>query len=80
MEQPRILFGGINLKFTHATEAEKFLNGKFLTDSQTLRGLMEVLNGELSPDFIPPEASPEYRKNLAKGLFYKVLFYYLILD
>ena len=34
---------------------------------------MEMLHDELQPDHVLPNYSPEFRKTLAEGLFYKFL-------
>lgn len=66
-----IYYGGINPQFMHATNTEKFLVGKNLYDNKTLQDALAVLKGELNPDEILPDFSPEYRKGLALALFYK---------
>ncbi|XP_008214986.2 indole-3-acetaldehyde oxidase [Nasonia vitripennis] len=73
LEQPNIIFGGISAKFFHASETEKYLKGKVLLDSNTLKNALSTLGNELKPDLILPEASPEYRKKLAQALFYKFI-------
>ncbi|KAF6204368.1 hypothetical protein GE061_002709 [Apolygus lucorum] len=71
LEKPRIIFGGIQPKFVHASNSEDFLVGKKLTDENTLKGVLNVLEKELDPDYILPDASPEYRRGLALSLLYK---------
>uniref|UniRef100_A0A240PL19 FAD-binding PCMH-type domain-containing protein n=1 Tax=Anopheles epiroticus TaxID=199890 RepID=A0A240PL19_9DIPT len=66
-----ICFGGIDPKFTHALKTEEFLKGKNLLTNETIQGALKTLASELSPDWVLPDASPEYRKNLALSLFYK---------
>ncbi|XP_050092812.1 uncharacterized protein LOC126575867 [Anopheles aquasalis] len=66
-----ICFGGINPQFTHATKTEAFLRGRNLLTNDTVQGALKVLAEELTPDWVLPDASPEYRKNLALSLFYK---------
>lgn len=73
MEKPRILYGGINPTFFHATKTEAFLNGKCLGDINVLHKAMEVMEEEIQPDYHPPDAVPQYRKTLAKNLLYKVI-------
>lgn len=71
VESSRICFGGIDPSFIHATNTEKSLQGKNLYTNETLQSAISYLNSELNPDWILPDASPEYRKNLAISLFYK---------
>ncbi|XP_058120344.1 xanthine dehydrogenase/oxidase-like isoform X1 [Anopheles ziemanni] len=66
-----ICFGGINPQFTHAAKTEAFLVGKNLLTNDTVQGALNALKDELNPDWVLPDASPEYRKNLALSLFYK---------
>ncbi|KAL1373969.1 hypothetical protein pipiens_005053 [Culex pipiens pipiens] len=66
-----LCFGGINPKFTHATQTEKFLAGKNLFSNDVFQRALKTLSNELNPDWVLPDASPEYRKNLALSLFYK---------
>ncbi|XP_059486225.1 uncharacterized protein LOC132202920 isoform X2 [Neocloeon triangulifer] len=69
--QPRIVIGGINPEFTHATNIETFLTGKSLTENSTIAAALAELGRQLLPDRVLPDASVEYRKNLAQALFYK---------
>lgn len=55
----------------HAKQTEEFLQGKNLFDESVLNGAYQVLMEELQPDTHLLDASPEYRKQLALGLFYK---------
>ncbi|KAL9703064.1 hypothetical protein quinque_006582 [Culex quinquefasciatus] len=71
VESARICFGGINPKFTHAVATENLLIGKNLFDNNTLQAALGTLANELDPDWILPDTSIEYRKNLAVSLFYK---------
>ncbi|CAG2057499.1 unnamed protein product, partial [Timema podura] len=57
----------------HAIDTEKFLIGKSVLDEQVLQGALSTLDAELLPDYISPDAVPEYRKGLAKALFYKFI-------
>ena len=54
--------------------------GKTLTDPNTLKGALKNLSNEIKPNSPPASASPDYRKNLALSLFYKVLISYFILS
>lgn len=76
VKSARIVIGGIEPEFVHATKTEQFLVGKNLIDNGTLQGALEKLNEELKPDFVLPDADPVFRKNLAMSLFYKVSFNY----
>lgn len=69
----RICFGGISPEFIHATETEKYLIGQNLFEDNIIKELFKILNNELKPDWILPDPSPEYRKLLSNGLFYKFL-------
>ncbi|XP_058459564.1 uncharacterized protein LOC131435563 [Malaya genurostris] len=71
IESATVCFGGINPKFTHATATEKFIAGKNLFENETFQSTVRILSNELAPDWVLPDASPEYRKNLAISLFYK---------
>lgn len=55
----------------HAKQTEEFLRGKNVFDASVLTGAFQVLSEELQPDANSLDASPEYRKQLALGLFYK---------
>lgn len=69
----KLCFGGIDENFIHAHKAEAFLVGKDPFANTTLQGALNVLKDELKPDYAPPDATPEYRKNLAMSLFYKFM-------
>lgn len=66
-----ICFGGITPEFVHAKKAEAFLIGKNLYENDILQETLHCLISELNPDWVLPDASPEYRKKLAAALFYK---------
>lgn len=67
----RICFGGINPKFTRAFGTESFLIARNLYEKDTLKEALASLSDELNPDWVLPDASPEYRQNLALALFYR---------
>lgn len=67
----RICYGGIAPNFTHATATENILIGTDLYTNQTLQLALNCLLSEVNPDWVLPDASPEYRKELAAALFYK---------
>lgn len=71
IQSARLCFGGINPEFVHASETEKFLTGKDLYTNETLQEALRILTSEIKPDWVLPDASPDYRKNLAASLFYK---------
>ena len=56
----------------HASNTESYVNGKNLLDREVFRTALKILDAELHPDHVLPDASPEYRKGLAAALFYKV--------
>lgn len=66
-----ICYGGINPTFIHATGTESYLNGNNLFTNSVLQEALSSLNAEIAPDWILPDKSPEFRKNLALSLFYK---------
>uniref|UniRef100_A0A182M7K2 Aldehyde oxidase/xanthine dehydrogenase a/b hammerhead domain-containing protein n=1 Tax=Anopheles culicifacies TaxID=139723 RepID=A0A182M7K2_9DIPT len=66
-----ICFGGIDPHFTHALKTEEFLKGKNFLTNETIQRALKMLASELNPDWVLPDAAPEYRKNLALSLFYK---------
>ncbi|BES97399.1 2 iron, 2 sulfur cluster Hypothetical protein [Nesidiocoris tenuis] len=71
IEKPRIVFGGINPQFVHASKTEEFLTGKPLLDNRTIKEALEILQTELNPNLVLPDPSPDYRKGLAVSLLYK---------
>lgn len=73
VEGARICFGGINPDFTHATATETALMGKNVFDNESIQSTFATLAGELNPDWVLPDASSDYRKNLAISLFYKFI-------
>ncbi|XP_059612857.1 uncharacterized protein LOC132259308 [Phlebotomus argentipes] len=66
-----ICFGGINPVFVHAKATEKLLQNVNLFDDAFYQKVLTTLGDEINPDWELPDASPEYRKNLALALFYK---------
>ena len=70
--KPTVVFGGISSTFTHAAATETFLTDKNMNDHAMFLEAVNILEGELIPDNDPVLASPQYRKQLAVGLFYKV--------
>jgi len=77
VEKPRIVFGGLNSTFVHASETEAFLMGRSMADHDMFLEALGILAGELNPEADPVLAAPLYRKQLAIGLFYKFYLYVL---
>jgi xanthine dehydrogenase/oxidase len=73
LDAATIVFGNINPTFIHATASEALLVGKDLFDDAILQQVYAALAKELIADVIPPDPSPDFRKQLAIALFYKVL-------
>ncbi|KAL0109816.1 hypothetical protein PUN28_013467 [Cardiocondyla obscurior] len=71
LEKPNIIYGGINKSFFHAVNTELMLVGKSILNNQVLKSALETLHNELQPDHVLPDYSPEFRRTLAEGLFYK---------
>lgn len=69
----RICYGGITPDFVHAKKTEKLLIGKDLYTNAVLRNSLTTLSNEIHPDWILPDASSNYRKNVAIALFYKFI-------
>ncbi|KAG5312463.1 XDH dehydrogenase, partial [Acromyrmex insinuator] len=70
---PNIIFCGINKHFKHAKQTEQLVAGRSIFDEKILKLIIEKLHVELQPDHVLPDYSPEFRKILAEGLFYKFL-------
>ncbi|XP_018397765.1 PREDICTED: xanthine dehydrogenase/oxidase-like [Cyphomyrmex costatus] len=73
LEIPDIIFGGINKNFYHASGTEILSMGKNLFDQKDLKSLLQMLSEDLQPDHTLSNYSPEFRKTLAIGLFYKFM-------
>ncbi|KAJ8719962.1 hypothetical protein PYW07_012005 [Mythimna separata] len=72
VEESRIIYGALSEKFERAVSTERYLQGKDLFNNETLQGALRVLEGEMIVDVRPPEPSVEYRRYIAKALFYKI--------
>ena len=57
----------------HAVNTENYLDGKDLFDVTTLQTALRILDTEVKPNQVLPDASAIFRKKLASALFYKVL-------
>ncbi|CAG9836996.1 unnamed protein product [Diabrotica balteata] len=66
-----IVYGGINPQFVHASKTEKFLIRQNLYNNDTLQKAFNSLKQEINPDYVLPDPTPDFRKNLAISLFYK---------
>ncbi|KAG5869882.1 hypothetical protein JTB14_025532, partial [Gonioctena quinquepunctata] len=73
VEEARIVFGGISSEFIHATNTETYLIGKMLFDNKVLQTAFATLDGEIIPEYEPPDSQAEFRKQLAVSLFYKYI-------
>jgi hypothetical protein len=62
----------------HAVNTENYLDGKDLFDVVTLQTALRILDTEVKPDHVLPDASALFRKKLASALFYKVLQEYTV--
>lgn len=72
IESASIVIGNIDPEFINASKTEAFLVGKNIFNDANLQAAIQVLSKELKPIEIPGEPSPQSRKKLALGLFYKV--------
>ncbi|CAG9788121.1 unnamed protein product [Diatraea saccharalis] len=73
IDDAKLVFGNISADFIHATKTEVYLKGKNFLKDDTVQGAINLLNNEIQPKDIPPQQSPECRKKLAIGLFYKFM-------
>ncbi|RVE49403.1 hypothetical protein evm_005915 [Chilo suppressalis] len=69
----KIVYANISPDFIHASKTEAFLKGKNYLKDETVQGAIALLKNEIIPKKRPPEQSPECRKKLAIGLFYKFM-------
>lgn len=56
----------------HANKTQDFLVNKSIFDKNVVKSAIDTLDKELNPNHVLPDYSPEFRKTLAEGLFYKV--------
>ncbi|KAH9639141.1 hypothetical protein HF086_018209 [Spodoptera exigua] len=73
VEEATIVYGALSEKFEKAVSTERYLIGRKLFDNDTLKGALKVLDGEMIVEDHPPEPSIEYRRYIAKALFFKAL-------
>lgn len=69
----RIVYGALSNNFLRATATEAYLVGKKIFKNETLQAAINVLDGEMVVEENPPAPSAEYRRHVAKALFYKVI-------
>lgn len=69
--QARICYGGINPRFVNAKATEAFIVARNLFNPADLSAILTCLANELNPDWVQPNVTPVYRKNLALALFYR---------
>lgn len=72
VQHANIVYGAISRYFIHAVKTESHLIGKVLFDNDVLQETFEILDEEINPEPAPPEPDPEFRRELAIALFYKV--------
>ncbi|XP_054263493.1 uncharacterized protein LOC128986901 isoform X2 [Macrosteles quadrilineatus] len=73
LDQPNIVFGGINPSFIHAYQTERFVSNKQLLDVATLQGALKTLASEVKPDYVLPDTKPEFRRKLTQSLLYRAI-------
>lgn len=78
VESVSLVYGGMAPTTVSATEATKYLQGKCLTDNDTLEGTMNALETDFDLRFGVPGGMATYRKSLALGFFYR--FYHEVLS
>ncbi|XP_043258855.1 indole-3-acetaldehyde oxidase-like [Colletes gigas] len=71
LTKPNIIIGGINTDFLHASNTEAFLVDKNILNKDVVKQAIQTLDSELHPNYVLPDYSPEFRKTLAEGLFFK---------
>ncbi|GAB0094689.1 hypothetical protein DMENIID0001_100140 [Sergentomyia squamirostris] len=69
----RICYGGINPQFVHATATEKRLPGVDLFEGNVIQSAFQSLDQDIQPDSSLDEPTPQHRKILALGIFYKAV-------
>lgn len=80
VQSASICFGCINESFIHAKQLEKHLIGKEISSNETLQSCLQILDEELKVIGNSFNADPQYRKLLAKGLFYRYVLSILSQD
>ncbi|XP_004537241.1 indole-3-acetaldehyde oxidase isoform X1 [Ceratitis capitata] len=73
VQSARICFGGISPDFSHASEIEKYVQGKRLYDPEVMANIFSKVSSHFNADSVLPDACPEYRLKLACGLIYKTI-------
>lgn len=78
IEHVSIVYGNISPEFIHAVHTEQFLIGKILNNS-VLQEALNILSNEIQPVYNPAEESTECRKEIALGIFYKVVIIKIVI-
>ncbi|XP_011551942.3 probable aldehyde oxidase gad-3 [Plutella xylostella] len=73
VQDASIAYGNIRTDFYYAKKTEKYLKGKNVFTNKVLQRAIQTLISELVPEIILHEPSPQARKKLAVGLFYKFI-------
>ncbi|XP_055604319.1 uncharacterized protein LOC129752571 [Uranotaenia lowii] len=71
VQSASICYGGINHKFIHAKETERYLCGKNIFDDAVLQNALTALQAEVNPETGDSLPSVEYRQHLAVALLYR---------
>ncbi|XP_059622489.1 xanthine dehydrogenase-like [Phlebotomus argentipes] len=69
----RIVYGGVNSKFVHATSIEKILKRMNLFENTTIKTVIDAIYKDFIIDDTLPNASAIFRQKLAIGLFYRTV-------
>lgn len=69
----RIVYGGINPTFVHASTSERYLKDMNIFSNAVVQALLKILDKEIVPNTSLPDASALYRKGLATALLYKFI-------
>src|SRR5271170_4465192 len=74
----KLVYGGMAPITIQAKIAMEYIQGKILTDPETLEGVMNALEKDFNLPFSVPGGMATYRKSLALGFFYR--FYHDVLS
>lgn len=70
---PSLLFGGLGPDFVSASNTEKYLVGKKLSEVAVVQEVVKQLASEVVPTPDPHQGSVQYRRALVQSLVYKTL-------